>query len=77
MRQSSLVAVLSLVLVASASPSFARVTGTETRPGPYKTMTAERMAPAVPRTDRAVPPRPRPKTCNYRGGPKTGIWSCE
>ena len=42
MRRSNLVALLSLLLVASASPSFARATGV-----------------------------------NYRGGPKTGIWSCE
>ena len=77
MRRSSLVALLSLLLVASASPSFARTTGTEARLGPQRTTTAERMAPAMPRTDRAAAPRPRPKTCNYRGGPKTGIWSCE
>lgn len=77
MRRSTLVALLSLVLVAPASPSLARANGTETRPGPHKTMTAERIAPAMPRTDRAAFPRPRSKTCNYRGGAKTGIWSCE
>lgn len=77
MRKSSLVAVLSLVLVASASPSFARATGMETRSGPHKTMTEERTAPTVPHAGRAVTAPSHPKACNYRGGPKTGIWSCE
>ena len=76
MRKSNLTA-LSLLLVASTSPSLARATGSETRLGPPKTMTAERMAPVVSRAERAVTVRSRPKACNYRGGPKTGIWSCE
>ncbi len=77
MRKSNLAALLSLLLVASTSPSLARATGSETRSGPPKTTTAERIAPVVSRAERAVTVRSRPKACNYRGGPKTGIWSCE
>ena len=77
MRKSSLVALSSFLLLVSASPSFALATGNATRLGPQKIIAAQQLAPAVPRTGRAATARPRPKACNYRGGPKTGIWSCE
>ncbi len=77
MGKSNLALLLSLLLVASISPSLARATGSEIRSGSPKTMTAERVVPVVSRAGRAVTVRSRPKACNYRGGPKTGIWSCE
>lgn len=76
MRKSSLVALSSFLLLVSAAPSFALATGTATRLGPQKIIAAQQLAPAVPRTGAAAT-CPRPKACNYRGGPKTGIWSCE
>ena len=73
MRNSSLVVLSSFLILISASPSFARATGTETRLSPLRII----VAPAVPRPGRAATARPRPSACTYRGGPKTGIWSCE
>ena len=77
MRKSSLLVLSSFLLLVSASPSFARATGTETRLGAQKIIVTQQLAPAVPRTGRAFIVRPRPKACNYRWGPKTGTWTCE
>lgn len=65
-----------LLLVAFASPSFAHASKTEMGSNP-RTTSAERMVPVVS-PESWVAARPLGlKACNYRGGPKTGMWSCE
>lgn len=76
MGKSSLAAFLSLLLIAAASPSFAHTSGTEIGSAPRVTP-VERTSPVVARDGRVGALRSRPKGCNYRGGPKTGMWSCE
>ncbi|GAA3844027.1 hypothetical protein GCM10022626_10440 [[Pseudomonas] carboxydohydrogena] len=74
MGKSNRVALLSLFLIASASPSFAHATKTDSG---LRTTAAERMIPTVSPQNWVATRHLGPKACNYRGGPKTGTWSCE
>lgn len=76
MGKSRWVVLLSLLLIASASPSFAHATKTEMGSGP-RTNPAERTAPVGSLESWVTARHLGPKACNYRGGPKTGMWSCE
>lgn len=75
MGKTSLVAFLSLLLIASASLSFAHTDEIEI--GTLRAEPVVRTAPAVSRDGRVGVLRSRPNACSYRGGPKTGMWSCE
>ena len=75
MGKSSLVAFLPLLLIAAASPSFAHTNGIEMGSA-LRTKPAERAASVVSRDGWVGTLRSLPKTCSYRGGPKTGMWSC-
>jgi hypothetical protein len=74
MGKSSRVALLSLFLIASTSPSFAHVAKIDSV---SRTTPAERMTPAVSPENWVAARHIGSKACNYRGGPKTGMWSCE
>ncbi len=75
MSKSSLVAFLPLLLIAAASPSFCAHERDRNGFG-SRTKPAERAASVVSRDGWVGTLRSLPKTCSYRGGPKTGMWSC-
>jgi hypothetical protein len=76
MRKSSRIAFLSMLLVAAASPGLGHTNGIEMGSA-LGAKPMQRAAPAVSRDGWVGALRWRPKACSYRGGPKTGMWSCE
>jgi hypothetical protein len=76
MGKSSRIALLSLLLIAPASPSLAHTNGIE-MDSALRAKPMRRAVPAISRDGWVGALRSHPKACSYRGGPKTGIWSCE
>lgn len=76
MGKSSRILFLALLLVGAAWPSFARTNRIETGSA-LRAKPVERTGAAVSRDGGIGGLRLRSKACSYRGGPKTGMWSCE
>lgn len=76
MGKSSRILFLALLLVGAASPSFVHTNGAETG-SLLRAKPADRTPPAASRDGWIGALRLGRKACNYRGGPKTGMWSCE
>lgn len=77
MREYRFGCALFLAAMIFASQSVAQTGGTQTRADSRRTGVRQQQEPAPPRIGPASPAFESERYCTYRGGPKTGFWSCQ